>query len=165
MGGQMTQTALTQETLLQHIGQDIDACRNLLQLLNQEREALKSRDLTALEDVIQSKSANLLHLEQSAKQRSTWIAGKVNPNNPAEAAWQTLLRSHAPHVQKNWDELRELLQECQEQNEINGKLLARNQQVFSRLLDIVRGKDENGPLYTAKGGRGAGLNPHKLGEA
>lgn len=165
MGGQMTQTALTHETLLQHIGQDVSACRNLVALLEQEREALKSRDLATLEDVIQNKSANLLHLEQSAKQRSAWIAPHVKPNDTAENAWLALIGSHKPQIQQTWDELRNLLRECQEQNEINGKLLARNQQVFSRLLDIVRGKDESGPLYTAKGGRGAGTGAHKLGEA
>jgi flagella synthesis protein FlgN len=147
----MTQTALSQDTLLQHIGQDISACRNLLQLLEQERDALKARDLTALEDVIQNKSANLQHLEQSAKQRSIWLA---------------LLRTCKPQVEQTWGELKDLLRECQEQNEINGKLLARNQQVFSRLLSIVRGQDDDsGPLYTAKGGRGAGSGLQKLGEA
>lgn len=161
----MTQTALSQETLLQHIGQDVSACRNLLQLLEQERDALKARDLTALEDIIQNKSANLLHLEQSAKQRSVWAASLKQPKDSVEDTWLALLRTCKPQVEQTWSELKELLRECQEQNEINGKLLARNQQVFSRLLSIVRGQDESGPLYTAKGGRGAGSSVQKLGEA
>lgn len=161
----MTQTALSQETLQQHIGQDISVCRQLLQLLQQERDALKTRDVQMLETVIQNKSANLLHLEHSAKQRSAWVAKQLKPNEKAETAWQAIIRSLKPEAQKDWDEFRALLRDCQEQNEINGKLLARNQQVFSRLLAIVRGKDESGPLYNAKGGRGAGYNFQKLGEA
>jgi flagella synthesis protein FlgN len=162
----MTQTALSQDTLLQHIGQDISACRNLLQLLEQERDALKARDLTALEDVIQNKSANLQHLEQSAKQRSIWVASQKQPKDSVEDTWLALLRTCKPQVEQTWGELKDLLRECQEQNEINGKLLARNQQVFSRLLSIVRGQDDDsGPLYTAKGGRGAGSGLQKLGEA
>lgn len=161
----MTQTALTQETLQQHIGQDISACRNLLRLLEQEREALKARDVDQLEGVIQDKSANLLHLEQSARQRSAWVAKQQKPNEKAEAVWQALIRATKPDAQREWEEFRDLLRQCQEQNEINGKLLARNQQVFSRLLAIVRGRDESDPLYNAKGGRGAGYNFHKLGEA
>jgi flagella synthesis protein FlgN len=161
----MTQTALTQETLQQHIGQDISACRNLLQLLEQEREALKARDVEKLETVIQNKSANLLHLEQSARQRSAWVAKQQKPSEKAETVWQTLISTTKPDAQREWEEFRALLRECQEQNEINGKLLARNQQVFARLLAIVRGRDENDPLYNAKGGRGAGYNFQKLGEA
>lgn len=161
----MTQTALTQETLQQHIGQDISACRNLLRLLEQEREALKARDVDQLEGVIQDKSANLLHLEQSARQRSAWVAKQQKPNEKSEAVWQALIRATKPDAQREWEEFRDLLRQCQEQNEINGKLLARNQQVFSRLLAIVRGRDESDPLYNAKGGRGAGYNFHKLGEA
>lgn len=161
----MTQTALTQETLQQHIRQDISACRLLLQFLEQEREALKARDVDKLEEIIQNKSANLLHLEQSAKQRSAWVAKQLKPNEKAEAAWKTLIQSTKPEAQREWDEFRGLLRQCQEQNEVNGKLLARNQQVFSRLLAIVRGKDEGDPLYNAKGGRGAGYNFQKLGEA
>lgn len=173
----MTDTALTPDTLQDHIGQDIDACRNLLQLLEQEREALKSRDVDALEEVIQKKSGNLMHLEQSARQRSAWVAQQQNrqqqnqpsaqpkPKEKAEAVWQALIRATKPEVKNQWEEFRALLRQCQEQNEINGKLLARNQQVFSRLLAIVRGKDDSDPLYDAKGGRGGAYNFHKLGEA
>lgn len=176
----MTQTALTPESLQQHIGQDISACRNLLQLLELEREALKTRDIEKLEDIIQNKSANLQRLEHSAKQRSAWVdqhqpqqpsqpqqssQPQQQPKVKAEAVWQTLIRTTKPELQGAWEEFRSLLRECQEQNEINGKLLARNQQVFSRLLAIVRGKDESDPLYDAKGGRGAGYNFQKLGEA
>lgn len=161
----MTQTALTQENLQQHIRQDIDACRALLQLLEQEREALQARDADALEGIIQNKSANLLHLEQSARQRSAWVAEQHKPNETTEDIWGELIRTTLPQAQGEWDEFRSLLRQCQEENEINGKLLARNQQVFSRLLALVRGKDDSDPLYNAKGGRGAGYNFQKLGEA
>lgn len=161
----MIQTALSQETLQQHLQQDISACRNLLQLLEQEREALKTRDLENLEDIIQNKSANLLHLEQSARQRSAWVAQQQKPTEKAEAIWLGLIRSTQPDAQREWEEFRILLRQCQEENEVNGKLLARNQQVFSRLLALVRGKDESDPLYNAKGGRGAGYDFQKLGEA
>lgn len=161
----MTQAALTQDTLQQHIRQDLSACRNLLQLLEQEREALKNRDVDKLEDIIQNKSANLIHLEQSAKLRSAWVAKQQKPSEKADVVWQTLVRATKPDMLREWEEFRTLLRECQEQNEINGKLLARNQQVFARLLAIVRGKDSTDPLYNAKGGRGAGYNFQKLGEA
>ena len=161
----MTQTALTLEIARQHIRQDIHACQNLLALLSTEREALKTRDIQQLEDVIQNKASTLLHLEQSAKQRSLWVAQETKTQQKSETVWLGLLRKLDLQAERDWAEFKELLKQCQEQNEINGKLLARNQQVFARLLAIMRGQGESSPLYTPKGNRGGGYDFQKLGEA
>lgn len=157
-------TELTTEAAKNHLRQDISACQTLLRLLDAERQALKARDTQQLEDVIQNKTALLLHLEQSAKQRGLWVS-LSGAKQKSETLWLGLLRQLDPALERTWGEFKELLKVCQEQNEINGKLLARNQQVFDRLLAIVRGQSENNPLYTAKGNRGSGYNFHKLGEA
>jgi flagellar biosynthesis protein FlgN len=156
--------AVTKEAVKNHLRQDINACQNLLNLLEGERQALKARNPQLLEEVIQNKTALLLHLEQSAKQRGQWVS-QSGASQKSEAVWLDLLRKLDPATEDTWLEFKDLLKTCQEQNEINGKLLARNQQVFDRLLAIVRGQSENGPLYTAKGNRGAGYNFQKLGEA
>jgi flagella synthesis protein FlgN len=157
-------TELTQENAKNHLRQDISACQTLLTLLDNERQALKARDPQQLEDVIQNKTALLLHLEQSAKQRGQWVS-VAGTKQKSEALWLEQLRKLDPVLERTWGEFKDLLKVCQEQNEINGKLLARNQQVFERLLAIVRGQGENSPLYTAKGNRGNGYNFQKLGEA
>lgn len=157
-------TELTKETAKSHLRQDISACQTLLTLLDTERQALKARDPQQLEDVIQNKTALLLHLEQSARQRSQWVA-LTGTKQKSEPVWLDLLRKLDPAMESTWGEFKDLLKVCQEQNEINGKLLARNQQVFDRLLAIVRGQGQNNPLYTAKGNRGSGYNFQKLGEA
>lgn len=157
-------TELTKETAKNHLRQDISACQNLLTLLDSERQALKARNPEQLEEVIHNKTILLLHLEQSAKQRSQWVTQSA-AGQKSESLWLGLLRKLDPALENSWLEFRELLKTCQEQNEINGKLLARNQQVFDRLLAIVRGQQENSPLYTAKGSRGGAYNFQKLGEA
>ena len=64
-----------------------------------------------------------------------------------------------------WQLLENRLKICREQNEQNGKMIARSQRTVQHLLDIVRGnplKSEN--LYTAKGMRkpsGAGITVAK----
>ncbi len=161
----MTQTAPTAASLRQHIRQETDACSTLLGLLHTEREALKSRDVDKLEEVIQAKSAFLLQLEQGARQRSQWVPQKTPGGQKSEALWLDLLRRLDPTLESDWEGFRDLLKQCQDQNEINGKLLARNQQVFARLLSIVRGQNENSPLYTPKGNRGGAGTYQKLGEA
>jgi flagella synthesis protein FlgN len=157
-------TELTLDTAKLHLQQDLSACRDLLALLDLERQALKSRDTEQLEGVIQNKAALLQHLEQSAKQRGQWVA-QPGAAPKSEMVWLTLLRKLDPGLEKTWNEFKGLLKECQEQNEINGKLLTRNQQVFERLLAIMRGQGDSGTLYTAKGNRGAGYGFQKLGEA
>lgn len=161
----MTNTVLSHDILKNHIKQDIQACTQLLQLLDEERQALKSRDLEKLEEIIQNKATNLQHLEQSARLRGTWVTQNSEPSETQEKAWLALLRQNPPSIEEQWQKFKTLLQQCQEQNEINGKLLARNQQVFSRLLSIVRGQDSTAPVYTPKGSRGAGHSAQKLGEA
>jgi flagellar biosynthesis protein FlgN len=157
-------TELTKETARSHLRQDISACQTLLGLLDAERQALKARDPEQLEDVIQNKTTLLQHLEQSARQRSQWVA-LSGAKQKSETAWLSLLAKLDPTMESTWREFKDLLKVCQEQNEINGKLLARNQQVFERLLAIVRGKGESNPLYTARGNRGSGYDFQKLGEA
>jgi len=157
-------TELTKEIVKNHLRQDISACQTLLGLLDTERQALKARDPQQLEDVIQNKTTVLQHLEQSARQRGQWVA-LSGAKQKSETLWLGLLTKLDPALESTWNEFKELLKVCQEQNEINGKLLARNQQVFERLLAIVRGQGENSPLYTARGNRRGGYDFQKLGEA
>lgn len=155
---------LTLEQATGNIEQGINACQKLLILLEDERNALKARDTQELERIIKDKSTNLLALEQGAKQRTSWL--KVNGNEATfEHTWAEHINQLSPALSAQWAQFKSLLEECQTHNEVNGKMLARNQQVFKRLVAIVRGQSDQQPLYTPKGSRGAGSGYHNLGEA
>lgn len=152
------------EELQTLLSQDIEACERLIALLGDEREALKNRDHKALETVIRAKAEQLSHLENSARTRGLW-AQSVNRSANSDQVWQQIIADQAPDVAESWARLKELLDVCRTENEINGKVLSRNQKTFNRLLSILRGQTASTNLYTSKGGKNASMPGHRLGEA
>lgn len=157
--------ALPTSQINDHIEHDIDACESLLQLLHGERDALKDRQLVLLEDIIEQKTLYLQKLEHSANVRSQWLQQGGNQPQDNEKAWLELLEQHDSALVSRWQTLRELMHRCQNENEVNGKVLARKQATYSRLVNIVRGQSEAPDLYNAKGNRGSGQSGQNLGEA
>lgn len=157
---------LSAQNLENHINTDIETCNSLLQLMLDEREALKARDTEHLDRIIEAKVDGLQQLEQSAKQRSEWLLeGKPQQALTNEKAWLDIIQAIAPAQEANWLQLREKLKECQEQNEINGKVLTRNQQVYQRVLGILRGQPVGGGLYTQGGSKSNSQWQQSIGEA
>lgn len=157
-------TTVTHAQAHENIQQSLQACQKLLILLEDERNALKARDTQELERVIKDKSSSLLALEQSAKQRMAWL--NSDPTDDAlEQKWMAQIDALSPQLSEQWGQFKALLEDCRTHNEINGKMLARNQQVFKRLVAIVRGQTDQQPLYSPKGNRGAVKAYQKLGEA
>ena len=146
------------------IEQDTIACQALLDLLNQERDALKERDIDALEQIVGKKADCLTHLEKSASVRMAWSQSYAD-NNP-EVAWDTLLtRFNSDGLKTAWQKLKSLFSECQTANEVNGKILARNQQTFSRILTLMRGQSDAPKLYTSSGNASNSGGSNIVGEA
>ncbi len=160
----MSKTANIQD-IKGHIQKDVKACKALLALLDAEREALKDRKPDDLEAIITDKLSNLQQLEASAQQRSEWVSVAPNAEQSQEQRWLTLLDSLDPALKGPWQELQALFKDCQHQNEVNGKVLARNQQVFKRLLGMMRGQSEPQDLYTQMGSRSNGGWQQTIGEA
>lgn len=147
-----------------NIDQGVEACQKLLILLEDERNALKARDTQELERIIKDKSTCLLALEQTAKQRMEWLNVDAAEGG-LDGAWTQHIEQLDPQLAPVWQRFKTLLEDCRTHNDINGKMLARNQQVFKRLVAIVRGQTEQQPLYSPKGSRGAMKAYQKLGEA
>lgn len=158
----MSKTASFQQ-IKTNIDGDINACNTLLQLLESERQALKDRDPTTLDGIIEEKTTNLQHLEHSAVQRSAWLG--ANPTIDPQNKWLDLLKQTNQELIPLWKTLQDKLKDCQTQNEINGKVLARNQQIFKRILGIVRGQSAPQDLYTQKGNRSNNGFQQTIGEA
>ena len=58
-----------------------------------------------------------------------------------------------------------LTKECQHKNEVNGKILIRQQQVYARLLELLRGQTTAPNLYTASGAPTSTQGSFKVDEA
>ena len=146
------------------ISGDINACKALLALLEKEQAQLKERDIEALSQIIEEKAPLLSQLEQSAEVRSAW-ARSQNVQDVAQA-WQSLLTQlDSEKLTEDWRRLKVLLQQCKEKNEVNGKMLIRNQKVFARLLDILRGQNTANDLYNATGAASGGVRTQVVAKA
>jgi flagella synthesis protein FlgN len=157
-------TSITAKQIEQQLEGDIAACRSLISLLNQEQEALKSRDVEALAAVIDNKVLPLTRLEESANTRTQWA--NITEPEKASTIWQELLESlNQQKLKDDWAELKTLTLECQKKNEINGKILVRNQQVYARLMDLLRGQSASPNLYSSKGASLGGHLSQRVGEA
>lgn len=163
-------TAPSPQRILSQLDTDISACELLLTLLEQEREALANRDIDALDTIIEGKATQLKQLEASAQNRTAWarqyLGNNANGLDEIKKAWQNLVEDAAiPQLKERWESLKTLQNSCKEKNEANGKILARNQKTFNRLLDIVRGQTATPNLYSAAGKSTSGHISHKVGEA
>lgn len=143
---------------------DIEACQTLLALLDEEQLALKERDADKLAGIIDKKAVPLDRLEQSAKLRTQWSQADKPGKTPE--AWNGMIETLAnTSIKQRWEELKTLSRQCQEKNEVNGKILVRNQQVFGRLLELIRGQTAAPNLYDAIGKSKASHYSQKVGEA
>ena len=146
------------------IRQDTLACETLLALLARERDALKEKNLGELEQIIAEKAECLSQLEQSSRQRAAW-SQRFSGDSPDEA-WDALLNSvNNSNIRAAWQNLKKLFVECRTANEVNGKVIARNQQTFARLMGILRGQAEAPTLYTSSGSSSSGGSSNIVGEA
>lgn len=157
-------TTVSPQQIEEQISSDINACEVLITLLEKEQEALKNRDPDQLSEVIDAKLAPLSHLEKSANMRAQWI--RDSGGEASTDAWQDILdQTQQQKLKQDWLKLKELTKECKLKNEVNGKLLVRNQQVFGRLLEVLRGQNNNASLYNTKGASKAMSGSNIIGEA
>ncbi|MBX2859448.1 MAG: flagellar protein FlgN [Cellvibrionaceae bacterium] len=155
---------ITAGSIEQQINEDIKACQALLKLLDQEQQALKTRDADVLDTIIKDKAIHLSQLEQSAATRQHWSQTQgVAPN--AEAWTHMLNQQQGSKLAEKWQQLKQLLQNCREINEINGKLLTRSEEIFTRVSGILRGQNQRVSLYGSSGRTTSGSNSQKMGEA
>lgn len=159
---------LSAPQILQQIQRDSEACEALLKLLNEEREALRERNMDELERILTEKSSHLEALEQSANQRSQ-LARQYAASSGAgsdQESWRELISSMKDeNISESWLKLKDQLRVCKLENEVNGKLLTRNHQIYSRLLDIVRGQTQAPSLYTSRGNSSSSGSSNLVGEA
>jgi flagella synthesis protein FlgN len=136
--------------LLQLFTDDIGHAKRLLELMDEEFQALGERDLARLELLLADKQPLLALLDQHGRQRSQLLA---NLGLSADHAGLQQLAERSPHGQElldRSDELGQVLENCQSANQRNGRLIRANRTSVGSMLDILRGGDTPG-LYDSRG--------------
>ncbi len=128
-------------SLLQNIQK---TSQQLLNCLQQEKQALNNSQLDKLNEISCQKQELLEQLSQLDQQRTASSSGKnfnefINSSNN-----QALINQ--------WEITRKYITECQQLNEINGRLIVKRSQINQDILSILSGrKEQDNETYNEQG--------------
>ena len=134
----------------QAIIHDLHASRELLDLLEQEREAMEQRNRKELTDIVSAKTECMQRIDQQAVCRYHILENLHREGSEQE--WKALvLEQTNDAIKEDWQQLIDTLHQCRHLNEVNGRLISRGQQTLGKLLSILRGQLDPPQLYNQRG--------------
>jgi len=150
-------------TLLQLIEDDIAPMQELRDLLNQEAIALHGRDMPLLEQILARKQSLIILLEQHGQRRSQLLAslGLSADRSGVQAVAAQSPRGEA--LLQRLDMLSQLMDECQQVNQANGRIIQVQQHVTNNQIRILQGGDSPS-LYDSRGGTSLLSKPRALSQ-
>ncbi|MDH0287637.1 flagellar export chaperone FlgN [Pseudomonas sp. GD04087] len=151
------------DALLSLINGDIEAASALLQLIDDEFQALQVRDLAQLQKLLDRKLPLLQQLERNGRERSLALQ-QAGVSIDREGLAQLAQAQGNGELLARGDQLAALLDQCQEANQRNGKIIRAGQASTGRLLDILRGQDTPN-LYDRRGGSTQSSRQRPLSQA
>ncbi|MCU0074678.1 flagellar protein FlgN [Pseudomonas koreensis] len=150
--------------LLQLITDDLAPAQQLLELLQTESLALHGRDMPLLEEILASKQALIILLEQHGRKRSEILASlnlPIDRNGLEQLASQS---SIGDQLLSQSDVLTDLIAQCQATNARNGQSIVMQQAATANQLKILTG-GEPPALYDASGTFSKLQKPRALSQA
>lgn len=144
----MSRNAIHWPDLGRSLQHDSQLSQRLIELLEQERQALEQRRYEHFEQLLGAKQQLIQDIERGADARRQWLAahGFADDRSALERVRQEL-----PEVAARWQAAAELWRECQRANQINEQICQRTRVVVERVLDLLRGQPGQGATYDAKG--------------
>lgn len=125
--------------LLQQLTDDIQALNQLIELLEHEFQALRTRSLEQLQSILDQKQPLLAQLGQHARARAQLLQAKQLPLDRAGLSRCIKGIAEQELCLQKADELEQLLAKCHQNNERNAHFINLNQNAISSMLGIVRG--------------------------
>ena len=141
---------MSDHSLLNLFTADLDVATQLLALIEAEYQALQERDLPQLDALLENKKPLLNILQQHAIERAHALT------QAGHSADREGLHSFASHTSNGAalleasEALAAQLQECQNGNLRNGRLIRANQMLVNGALEALRG-NETPSLYDSRG--------------
>lgn len=137
-------------TLLELFNKDIGTAEHLLELIDNEFQALSDRDLPRLQSLLADKQPLLSLLDQHGQQRSQLLRDLQLSADRAGLQALAAQSSQGEQLLARGDQLSELLERCQAANLRNGRLIRSSQASTRNMLGILRG-NETPSLYDSRG--------------
>ena len=135
------------------IGADLQCTNDLIDLLKQERAALRDRNVVQLTELLTRKTDLLAALEQSSLERSALLTqeGFSLDGEGMRAFLATRQPELSKRLAESWSQLEQQLEQCNALNEINAKIAHRSQLTATHILGILTGGSQHLELYSARG--------------
>jgi len=142
------------QKLLQLINQESELANNLLALMQQEKATLENNQHDKLNALTCQKGACLDQIEQISRKRTQLLLALSTAPSTADRmndfiSRQTEQIKHA--LQSSLDKLEQVLEQCRQQNAVNGMIISMSQRNVQRNLNILKGVDRDPMTYTPKG--------------
>jgi flagellar biosynthesis/type III secretory pathway chaperone len=131
------------------LDRDAVAIDTLNSLLLNEREALKKRDATAINELVTRKLDCLKAMELIDRERKLCVRRARAKDWPSLIA--ALDPDHKTGIADRWSELVVRLREAAELTEINARIVSRTRHSTERMLAILRGQTEPVGVYDKLG--------------
>lgn len=137
--------------LLNSFRDDIERAQRLLELLESEHHALCHIELTVLEGLLSEKTQLLDDLDRQRAQRTDML--RAQGASADRAGLEALASGNADGeaMLEAASTLATLLDDCQQLNQRNGRLIQNGQTNVEGLLMVVRGKNDAAGLYNRLG--------------
>jgi flagella synthesis protein FlgN len=138
----------------------------LAQTLQQEQNALSQNEFSAIEKLAQDKESLSTEIEQLERRRIA-LCKQLNIKSDFSSI-QTYLSGISAalvtRLEKLWDSIVTLGNECASQNQVNGILVAHQQRHTQQALTILRGITGSSEVYSATGSQQQVIDQqHSLG--
>ncbi len=138
------------ELLSKLLHQDLAELDTLSRLLDDEKDAVRRRDVAQLQQLADAKQKLIGNLEQRAKNKATLLAKSPLKVRPGEVRDKLASLNNA-ELLKLWDEAYKSMAHCKQRNLLNGKIISLSLQRTHRLMDLLRGQGNQVTTYGNKG--------------
>jgi flagellar biosynthesis/type III secretory pathway chaperone len=154
-----------QSAFVRILNNETDLAQQLLNLLCQEFELLKSPPSQKLQELLEQKQQKLQQVEQSVQQHNHLLSslGYSQDRKGTEDFIQQC--PEVEQLQTRWSQFTSLLEQCQKQNVINGGAVQLNQHQVAHALDVLRGFANGDKTYGPGGESRPTSSSKSLGKA
>lgn len=147
-------TSYNVHELIDLLGRHLKQVKIMLDILQQENTALEKRDLSNFDAIVLRKQQQIRLLEEMEPDLTPIHAliGKPSEGNGMDSFISKIdNKSIKLQFQSLWNDLRETLTNCDNQNLINNRILQSSRINIQQAIDILRGENSIPNLYGSSG--------------
>lgn len=125
---------------LNQLSEEIKLTKSMINLLEDERNALANSDTVTINETSQKKRALLADLETYARKRLQLVTNMGYRRELGSVRQFLSQKDPSQALLQSWDSLNRQLQLCSDKNQINGRIISLSQRKTEMALNVLRGQ-------------------------